>query len=498
MPDIKHTAPSNPAAMVPRQRLVPGTMLGDRYEIVRALAQGGFGAVYEARHVHAKRRVAVKVLHAWLADDPNTRERFRRELQAPAQIAHPGIVEVLDADVDPSGIPYLVMDYLEGETLRERLEQGRLSLTELRDVFDPFLDALDAAHSAGFIHRDLKPENCMLIRDSDGVERPRIVDFGLARKTGANSVTVTGTSLGTPRYMSPEQFMDAKEVGPESDVWSVGAMMYEALVGEPPFGAKRSHALMLQILTEAHPPVKSHLPHLPPRLARLIEQCLDKEPGNRPPDAHALRSRFLGAFAAISGGLALRTIPEMPQSNIAVSVSKPSAESLQTRNQRPPRAARVTQAARPRPTPPTAQQPSWMPAPPTFERPSASPKRAIFLVIGLVVAFAVMTVMAVAFYVLFVRLDDSGALHTERPRQTQPAHASEPGAVTPMRPVPSEVSARPEAPTPWEDQADTEGPAYPDDEDEDEEEDEEEEEEDEGSGHPLAPLTAPLDQLLFE
>ncbi len=469
MLDLDHTTGPNPEPTTPRQRLAPGTILGDGYEIVRSVAAGGFGAVYEARHQPGNRRVAVKVLHAWLADDPKTRERFRRELQAPAQIAHPGIVEVLDADVDPSGIPFLVMDWLEGETLRERLGQGPLSLTELRDVFDPFLDALDAAHTAGFVHRDLKPENCILTRDADGVERPRIVDFGLARKTGARSVTVTGTSLGTPRYMSPEQFVNAKVVGPESDVWAVGAMMYEALVGEPPFVADRPHALMLQILTEAHPPLKTRLPHLSPRLAALIERCLDKEPGRRPPDARALRSLFLGAYAAISGGLALRTIPEMPKTDAAEHAARPpDSESRRRRAEAPTESAH----------PPTRG------APPTPAAPSTTSSRAgaLLWVSGAFAALGLLAAIALGIFLILGRSVDHEppvrrAPPAPIPPPTLPAPAPMQPVLTPIAPPPREPASAPPAESP---PAPTRAP------------------EGDRPVDPLRPLTEPLDRLIFQ
>jgi len=379
----------------PRDALPPGTVLGGRYELVRAVAAGGFGAVYEARHVHTSRRVAVKVLHAWLAHDPDTRERFRRELQAPAEIGHPGIVDIVDADIEDGGTPFLVMEWLEGETLRARIRRaGTLSLTELRDLFDPFLDALASAHAAGFVHRDLKPENCILQRAADGEERLRLVDFGLARKTGARSVTISGTSLGTPRYMSPEQFIDAKTVGPPADVWAVGAMMYEALVGEAPFSAKSPQALMLSILTKDHVPITARLPGCPSRLAQTIELCLRKEPTERPPDAQKLRSRFLGAYAAISGGMALRTIPEMRSST--PEDHAPRADRSEQATAAPPR-----RDVAPAPTPPTRDP---APPPPVIHPASASSSRTpalalaavAVIVLGLVGAFAIVAWLLLA------------------------------------------------------------------------------------------------------
>jgi len=395
----------------PREALPSGTVLGGRYELVRPVAAGGFGAVYEARHVHTSQRVAVKVLHAWLANDPDTRERFRRELQAPAEIGHPGIVDIVDADID-EGTPFLVMEWLEGETLRARMRRaGTLSLTELRDLFDPFLDALAAAHAAGFVHRDLKPENCILQRGSDGEERLRLVDFGLARKTGARSVTISGTSLGTPRYMSPEQFIDAKTVGPAADVWAVGAMMYEALVGEPPFAAKSAQALLLAILTREHVPITARLPGCPSRLAQAIEQCLRKEPAERPRDASALRSQFLGAYAAISGGVALRTIPEMRASTREDHAPPPdrSEQATAVPGRRSP-AAPIPPTRDPEPPPPRIT-PRPASAPSTSRTPALLIAAIGVVVLGLVGTFAV-----VAWLVLSPTREDPEPRPLEIPR----------------------------------------------------------------------------------
>jgi serine/threonine-protein kinase len=262
-------------------------VLGQRYQIVREVGAGSFGTVYEARHVHTLRTVALKVLHSHTADDEATRERFRREVQAPAQIGHPGIVEVYDAHVDDTGPPFVAMRWLEGETLRAYFVRETPPLGRVLELFEQLLDALAAAHDAGFVHRDLKPDN-VFVEHTEAGPAIRILDFGLARRVQATSITDTGTALGTPRYMSPEQFMNAKAAGPTADVWAVGAMLYEALSGEPPFRDRSSHALMLKVLTTPPTPLVDLAPHVPRTLAAVVERCLSKEQGDRPADARQL------------------------------------------------------------------------------------------------------------------------------------------------------------------------------------------------------------------
>ncbi len=486
-------------SLEPRPHLLPGTRLGDRYELIRPVAAGGFGAVYLAEHVHTGRRVALKVLHAWLAHDDDTRERFRRELSAPAAIDHPGIVDVIDADVDPTGTPFLVMEWLEGQTLRQRMKEGRCSLTELRDLFAPLLGALEAAHDAGFVHRDLKPENVIIARGPDGVERPRIVDFGLARQTGARTVTVTGTSLGTPRYMSPEQFMDSKAVGPTADVWSVGVMMYEALTGSSPFEAESPHQLMLKILVEPHVPVSARLPACPSRLASMIDGCLEKEPGGRPSNARALRFLFLGAYAAISGGVDLRTIPEMSVAKTAEMA--PSVPDQATANQRPggrgpeamPRAehpppppspfARATPEPSPLPAAPPTPAP-WAPPTPVVPRtqplpPSHSPEPrrvpTIFIVGPIVGLLGVLVALGIGAWMI---LERSEAEAVDRPQRPVAAPVAPPPSPMTPNPPPVPTPGSPAQPGPSPEPSGRTGAA--------------------AEPGPLHPITGPIDRVLFE
>ena len=217
-------------------------------------------------------------------------------------------MQVLDADVEEDGTPFVAMELLEGEPLRAAIARGDLTPQATLRLFDGLLDALGAAHAAGFVHRDLKPENVFVV--SGARPEVRILDFGLARREGSISITETNTALGTPRYMSPEQFMNAKGVGPPADVWAVGVMLYEALSGgQRPFGARSSNALMLQILTAPHAPLEARIPAA---LARLVDRCLDKEPGKRPADGAALR-RELSAIGRALDASDATTTPRPPR-----------------------------------------------------------------------------------------------------------------------------------------------------------------------------------------
>lgn len=263
------------------------------YMIERALAQGSMGHVYVARHQLTYARVALKVLRSELASDAHSEERFLREVRAAAQIGHDGIVKVLDAGCDQHGRLYLAMELLSGETLEERMARDPGDrLTLMRWILHA-LPPLAAAHAQGIIHRDLKPANLFIAALPDGQEMMKLLDFGLARDTRQKSRTETGIALGTPYYMSPEQAMRPKEVGPQTDVWAMGVMMYEVLSGSMPFDGETLHAVVLQSSTRPHVPLATRRPELDPALCELVEDCLCKDPALRPHDASALLSRLL-------------------------------------------------------------------------------------------------------------------------------------------------------------------------------------------------------------
>lgn len=279
----------------------PGTVVGGRYQIVRPIAEGGMGSVHEAIHVLSRRSVALKLLSPDVAREETKRQRFLREVSAPAQIGHDGIVEVYDAGYDEAlGVLFVAMELLNGETLRERL--ARLSpktvpsdREALLDVFERLLSPVAAAHERGIVHRDLKPENVFLHRRRDGTEVVKVLDFGIARGHDETtpSVTQTGIAMGTPHYMAPEQAMNAREASFPADVWALGVMLYEIISGDVPFPGETAGTILAAAVTEAHRPLAAVALGVDPSLSALVDRCLAKHPSERPPNAHALLEEFL-------------------------------------------------------------------------------------------------------------------------------------------------------------------------------------------------------------
>jgi len=262
------------------------------YIIERSLAHGSMGHVYVARHTLTHAQVALKVLRADLTADTQAEERFLREIRAAARIGHDGIVKVHDAGRSLDGRLYLAMELLSGETLEERLARQRGDRLSAMDWLFRVLSPLEAAHAQGIVHRDLKPANVFIARSQDGSERIKLLDFGLARDTREKSGTETGIAMGTPYYMSPEQATRPKHVGPASDVWSIGVMMYEVLSGHMPFEGETLHAIVIQSSTEAHVPLAERAPHLDDALCSLVDDCLAKDQTLRPANAAALAQRL--------------------------------------------------------------------------------------------------------------------------------------------------------------------------------------------------------------
>ncbi len=267
---------------------VPTRLIGGRYRILRKIAEGGMGEVFQAEHNLSKKAVALKVLFPHIGKDEAARQRFLREVSAPAQIGHEGIVEVYDAGFDTEdGSLFVAMELLDGEPLRDRLARGGVPITQLLDWYEQILDPLAAAHAKGIVHRDLKPENIMFTTRRDGVEVLKILDFGIARDldSSQSNVTHTGIAMGTPHYMAPEQAMSAKGVSAAADVWALGVMLYEALLGRPPFDGETASAIVVHACTQPHSSLAALAPHVPAPLARFVDRCLAKEPQGRPGDA---------------------------------------------------------------------------------------------------------------------------------------------------------------------------------------------------------------------
>jgi predicted Ser/Thr protein kinase len=268
--------------------LTSGTRLGP-HEILSAIGAGGMGEVYRARDTRLNRIVAIKVLPTHLADRAELRERFEREARTIASLNHPHICTLFDIG-DQDGIDYLVMEYLEGETLAQRLQKGSLPLEQVLQYAIEIADALDKAHRKGVTHRDLKPGNIMLTKTGT-----KLLDFGLAKlkqevapanvqlselPTENDPLTAKGAIVGTLQYMAPEQ-LEGKEVDTRTDIFAFGAVVYEMATGKRAFEGKSQASLIAAILEREPPAMSSLQPMTPPALDRVVKKCLAKDPDDR-------------------------------------------------------------------------------------------------------------------------------------------------------------------------------------------------------------------------
>ncbi len=252
-----------------------GEILDGKYRILRKLGEGGMGAVYAGEHIKVKRSVAIKILHAGASANPEMADRFEREAQAAGQIGNDHIVEVFDLGVTAAGERFMVMEYLEGESLRTRIRRKkRLAGAEIVPLMVQMLEGLEAAHAAGIIHRDLKPDNLFLIKARGGQrgEFVKILDFGISKFTalGEGSTTRTGTVMGSPNYMSPEHVRSSSEVDQKSDLYAVGIMLFEAVTGAVPRKAANFAELLFKIAYEPLPDPRQIVPDLDPGLCAII------------------------------------------------------------------------------------------------------------------------------------------------------------------------------------------------------------------------------------
>lgn len=285
-----------------------GRVLGDKYRIEALIGEGGMGRVYRATHLSLGEPVVVKFLLAEWASRAELRARFRREAVVLARLRHPGIVAVHDFGED-EGSPYLVMELVDGVTLASLIDgEHAMPLARVGAVFEQILQVLQASHASGVVHRDMKPENVMLLDAGDGVDRVKVLDFGVAfidDAEGGERLTQVGTVQGTPLYMSPEQ-CHGRDVGPPTDIYAVGAMLYEVLAGEPPFSGASTPELLAKQIYSNPPPMdeRGRMQPVPPGVETVVRRALAKLAASRP-TAEDLRSLLAGAIAgtdAVSRG----------------------------------------------------------------------------------------------------------------------------------------------------------------------------------------------------
>ncbi|MDX1577373.1 MAG: serine/threonine-protein kinase, partial [Gemmatimonadota bacterium] len=286
---------------------VPYPDLGSAYEILDVLGEGGMGTVYLARDVRHERQVAVKTIRRDFVT-PEVSRRFEREIRVTSRLQHPRILPLLDSGV-ADGALYYVMQFIEGESLEERLErEGPLPIEDALRIARHVADALAYAHERDVVHRDIKPANVML---SDG--HAFVMDFGIARAVaeGGTSLTSTGSAIGTPRYMSPEQVSDSTAVDGRSDIYSLGCVLYEMIAGQPPFMGPTVDSVLRQHLASEPPTLGVHRPGTPPRVDAIVTRALQKSPADRFQSARELteilRELTSGGAERVSPSSSLRT-----------------------------------------------------------------------------------------------------------------------------------------------------------------------------------------------
>ena len=306
---MREPQPTEPPSII-------GAVLGS-YRITGELSSGGMGTVYLARHELLGRAAAVKLLRPDLTVNAELVTRFFNEAKAATAIRHPGIIEVFDFGYTDDGRAYLVMEFLDGESLAARIAaRGRLSEVEAAQIARGIASALTAAHQQGIVHRDLKPDNVFLVPDPDlpGGERPKILDFGIAKLADPAGLpanvrhTATGVLMGTPLYMAPEQARAAGEIDHRADLYSLGCILYELLVGEPPFVAVGAGEIIaLQLFAKPTPP-SERLAEISPAMEQIVMRLLDKEPDARFQSAAAVSDALAAAF----GRLGVRASTPLP------------------------------------------------------------------------------------------------------------------------------------------------------------------------------------------
>ncbi len=295
-----------------------GQTLADKYKIISLLGRGGMSSVYQAEHTLMKRMLALKVLFSHLATDQNSLKRFQQEAWIAGTFSHPNVVQVHDFGMEPNGQVYLVMDLVDGRSLQDELEVvGRLSYERAIDIFIQVASGLAAAHHVGVLHRDMKPSNIMLSDGPDGNDFARIVDFGIAKvldgEDSLQRLTQTGEVFGSPLYMSPEQ-CQGKTLDKRSDIYSLGTVLYESLVGRPAHMGKTAMDTMRLHITEIPRPFGEVAPHveIPARLEEIVFRMLEKNPADRYDDLNdfiddiqKLKSSSTNANPSLSGRVAM-------------------------------------------------------------------------------------------------------------------------------------------------------------------------------------------------
>ncbi len=338
------TGPENPPGGIPVR---PGDVLAEKYRVDRVLGVGGMGVVVAATHLQLQQRVALKFMLDAGLTQPMLVERFGREARAAVRLRSDHVARVLDVGTLDTGSPYIVMEYLDGSDIGSVLEQrGAMPVEMAVDCVLQACDAVAEAHALGIVHRDLKPRNLFLTARNDGRALVKVLDFGISKHTTGSDLSLTRTTeiMGSPSYMSPEQFRSAKSVDERSDIWALGAILYELLTGQVPFVADSVTALTAMVLMDAPRPLATLRANVPNQLVRAVERCLEKDPRARfqsvaefalalepfaPADTRELATRIARIGAGAAGALVTSPSRDNPRAVSGTSANWSQATVLQ-------------------------------------------------------------------------------------------------------------------------------------------------------------------------
>lgn len=300
-----------------------GDVLAEKYEVTKVLGEGGMGVVVAARHLELDKLVALKFMHEDVARSGQSTDRFLREARAAARLTNEHVGRVLDVGRLPGGVPYIVMEYLEGRDLGSLLaERGPLDPSEACEYVLQTCEAMAEAHAQGIIHRDLKPENLFLTMRQDGRPLVKVLDFGISKATHAKGPTGTYTALGTPTHMSPEQMKSSRTVDQRADIWSLGIILYQLLSGRVPFDGDEITEIMFKVLQDPLPPLARARPGLPTALVAAVEKCLEKDRDNRFENVAEL-AQILVPFAPERARAAISLIERVMSANVPAPTPSP-------------------------------------------------------------------------------------------------------------------------------------------------------------------------------
>src|SRR5215212_3384562 len=286
-PDATTLCPADGIALEKDPDSLVGTTLAGKYRIDARLNEGGMGTVYRGCHVLMDKTVAIKVLRPSLAADEKIVARFSREARAASRISHPNALSVTDFGEDDNGTVFLVMEFLSGRTLKQVIrDEGPLPLPRIVEITRQVGDALAAAHAQGVVHRDLKSDNIMLLDMTSAGDYAKVLDFGIAKINEPDGefdggLTAPNLVIGTPQYMSPEQCSQDSDIDARSDIYSLGVILFEMLIGHVPFSGDSATIVMMKHLQEPVPSVLEERPDVPPPVGRVVARAMAKVPDNR-------------------------------------------------------------------------------------------------------------------------------------------------------------------------------------------------------------------------